>query len=79
MTVIHRSLELSESTTLALLVIAQIFAVTVGIFVVSIMRDNIDAAERSTYTYAWHLREWIPDSHKRRTDPVGRKTTHEAV
>jgi hypothetical protein len=49
--------------------------VIVGVLVVSVLRDYIDRAERATYTYAWHLREWIPDEHKRQTDPVGRRRT----
>jgi serine/threonine protein kinase len=75
MTVLTHRLELRETPTMIVLVISQIFAVTLGVFIVGIIRDHIDKAEKSTYTYAWHLREWIPDSHKRATDPVNRRTT----
>jgi len=56
-----------------------VFALVLAAFAIGIMRDYIEGTERKTYTYAWHLREFVPDSHKRKTDPIGRDPTERPV
>ena len=44
-----------------------------GCFIVGHIRDQLFAAEKRLMLYAWHLREFIPQSARRATDPtVGR-------
>jgi len=70
-----RALELPAGPTIAVVAIVQVVAIVLASIVIGIIRDYIDTAERKTYTYAWHLREFVPDPQKRQTDPIGRRSS----
>ncbi len=72
-TILPRTLELTPLPTIVVLTVAQVIVVLFGAVAIGILRNYLDAAERQTYTYAWHLREFVPEAHKRATDPVNRR------
>jgi hypothetical protein len=72
MTILTRGLELSATPTIVALAGLQVLSLVLAALVLGVIRDNIDASERRTYTYAWHLREFVPESLRRDTDPIGR-------
>jgi hypothetical protein len=73
MTILPHALALAERPTLVVLGVAQAAAVLFGALTIGVLRDYVDESERRTYIYAWHLREFVPDEHKRETDPVERR------
>jgi serine/threonine-protein kinase len=68
-----RVVELPREATLVFLTATGAVGILTGCFIVGHIRDNLYAAEKRLMLYAWHLREFIPQSARRATDPtVGR-------
>ncbi len=76
---VPRALDFPPAITIAVVVVIQVIALILAAFAIGIVRDYIDGTERKTYTYAWHLREFVPDSHKHRTDPIGRDRSERVI
>ncbi len=75
MCLVPRAVALPESPTLLLLVVTGVIGIFAGSFAVGRMRDQLYAAERRTYLYAWHLREFVPETARAATDPTVTRVT----
>ena len=69
MTLLPHALELPKTPVLLFLSLASVAAVITGCLTVSGIRDALDDAERRLNLYAWHLREFVPQSARSATDP----------
>jgi len=68
-------LGVSPGATLLLVGSASVVAIITVSLALARVRDTLDDAERRLYVYAWHLREIVPTSARRATDPVARRAS----
>jgi hypothetical protein len=63
------SIAFPPTATLTFLVLVNLSALLVGVFIVGNMRDQLDRSERQLMLYAWQLREFVPSAAREATDP----------
>jgi eukaryotic-like serine/threonine-protein kinase len=67
------SLAFPPIATITFLVLLNVAALVVGVFIVGNIRDQLDRSERQLMLYAWQLREFVPSAARSATDPTSRR------
>ncbi|MBW2527896.1 MAG: serine/threonine protein kinase [Deltaproteobacteria bacterium] len=70
MTIVPTALEMPKTPVLVLLSLTTLGGLITGCLSGANIRDQLDAAEQNLLLYAWHLRQFAPDTARKMADPT---------